>query len=203
MLAAAWWSLRFPAVQRADVALGERVRGAAPRPAVDRSIVATTDLGSLYAITAIGTVLAATGRPRLAADVAGVGGLAWAVSQTAKTGVRRARPYETEGNRRLVRPPTGSSFPSGHATVAAAWTTLVAERATTRCGRVLLSGIGAYVAASRVYVGVHYPTDVLGGVGIGLMLSAAWRGPLGGAARALVGGPLRAATTWACRITRT
>jgi membrane-associated phospholipid phosphatase len=40
---------------------------------------------------------------------------------------------------------------------------------------VATSGLTAFVAASRVYVGVHYPSDVMGGVGIGLLLASGWR----------------------------
>lgn len=179
----AWWSLRSPAVQRADVRLGDGLRGR-DEARGDPLVVATTDLGSVYAVLALGGVVAVSGRRALAASLVGVGLAAWGLSETAKTGVNRARPYERDGTRRLVAPPAGSSFPSGHATVATAWSTVAAGHAAPRSARALLPLVGAYVAASRVYVGVHYPTDVVGGVGIGLMLSAAWDG-------------------FACRITRT
>lgn len=181
LVGAAWGSLRSPAVQRADVRLGDWLRNTGDGAAssrLDRAVVATTDLGSVYAVLAIGGVLAATGRRGPAADVVGVGLAAWALSEAAKTGVNRVRPYEGDGVRRLVAPPAGSSFPSGHATVATAWSTLAARRAAPRSARWSLRLVGAYVAASRVYAGVHYPTDVVGGAGIGLMLSAAWPGPV-------------------------
>lgn len=173
MVGAAWWSLRSPAVQRADVRWGEAVRGPTARRG-DPAVVATTDLGSVYAVLAMGGVLAARGRYAAAADIVGVGLTAWGLSETVKTGVNRVRPYEGDGARRLIAPPAGSSFPSGHATVATAWSTVAAGHAAPRPARVLLPLVGGYVAASRIYVGVHYPTDVAGGVGIGLVLSAVW-----------------------------
>lgn len=172
---AAWWSLRSPAVQRADVRLGDALRGETAARG-DPAVVATTDLGSVYAVLAIGGVLAARGRRALAADIVGVGLAAWGLSETVKTGVNRVRPYDRDGTRRLIAPPAGSSFPSGHATVATAWSVVAARHARPGAARGLLPLVGAYVAASRVYVGVHYPTDVIGGVGLGLVLSAAWHG---------------------------
>ncbi len=175
LLGGTWWSLRSPAVQRVDVRLGDLLRGR-DEARGDPAVVATTDLGSVYAVLALGAVVAASGRRTLAASLVGVGLSAWGLSETAKTRVNRTRPYERDGTRRLVAPPAGSSFPSGHATVATAWSTVAAGHAAPRSARALLPLVGAYVAASRVYVGVHYPTDVLGGVGIGLMLSAVWDG---------------------------
>ncbi|HEY8340991.1 MAG TPA: phosphatase PAP2 family protein, partial [Egibacteraceae bacterium] len=91
------------------------------------------------------------------------------------------------GVRRLVRPPTGSSFPSGHAAVGAAVMTVLADSAQRRWARTLLHGLGAYVGWSRVFVGVHYPTDVLGGAGLGLALGSLWRGPVAALGRRLLG----------------
>jgi membrane-associated phospholipid phosphatase len=47
--------------------------------------------------------------------------------------------------RRLIRVPTGSSFPSGHAAVGMATMALLAERARGPRSRSLLYGAGAYV----------------------------------------------------------
>lgn len=182
LLAGAWYALSKPAVQRADVRLGDSVRRFGTPP-MDRTVSATTDLGSVYAVCGIAAALAATGRRRSAVDVLGLGGVAWAVAQGNKTRVKRQRPYEAEGVRRLVRPPTGSSFPSGHAAVGVAVMSLLAERSRGGVSRALLRTVAAYVPLSRVYVGVHYPTDVIGGAGLGLILASLWRGPLAAAGR--------------------
>jgi len=70
---------------------------------------------------------------------------------------------------------TGSSFPSGHATQASAfWLSLVlvlrATRVTPlalRVAGVLATALVLGVAWSRVYLGVHYPSDVIAGVILG------------------------------------
>ena len=68
------------------------------------------------------------------------------------------------------------SYPSGHATLGAVvYLTLGAVLAATRVRwreRIFILGVAALVACligvSRVYIGVHYPTDVLGGWSLGL-----------------------------------
>lgn len=190
LLGGSWASLRRPEIQRLDVRAGDALRHAGSAR-VDRAVTATTDLGSVYAVAGAAAVLALAGRRRKAADVLGVGLAAWSAGQASKTRVRRQRPYEADGVRRLVRPPTGSSFPSGHAAVGTAVATILAEDARHPLAAGALDVLGAYVAASRVYVGVHYPTDVIGGAGLGLVIGSLWRGPVAKFGRALVSLPFR------------
>lgn len=185
LLAASWFAVRQPVMQRADVRVGDTVRRACV-PVLDQVVTTTTDLGSMYAVTGIAATLAATGRRQLATDVLAAGTLAWLVAQGSKTGVRRERPYEADGVHRLIRPPTGSSFPSGHAAVGMAVLTVIGDRSPIRAAAPCLRAVGAYVALSRVYLGVHYPTDVIGGAGLGLALGALWRGPLAAVCRRVV-----------------
>ena len=177
LLGGSWWAVGQPELQRADVRLGDLLRWFGS-PAVDRVVVATTDLGSVYAVVGAAAVLATSGREETALDVLGVGTLAWFVAQQNKVLVGRRRPYEQEGTRRLLRPPTGSSFPSGHAAVAGGVAGVLADQAGGPWRAMVLRLVGAYVPLSRVVAGVHYPTDVLGGAGLGLVLSALWRGPV-------------------------
>lgn len=194
LLVGTWYALASPDVQRADVQVGDAVRRWGT-PRLDQAVRSTTDLGSFYAVMGISAGLAATGRRRAAADVLGVGLAAWNIAQANKRFVRRARPYEADGVRRLIRAPTGSSFPSGHAAVGAAVMTVLADRARSGPGRRLLQAVAVYVPFSRVYCGVHYPTDVLGGVGLGLVLGSIWRGPVAKLNRAVIRTALRA-TVW-------
>ena len=83
--------------------------------------------------------------------------------------VGRVRPYEVEAT---LAPesarPTGSSFPSGHA--ATAFAAAVALSRTWRGGRLVWWTLAVLAALSRVYLGVHYPTDVVGGAVLGAAL---------------------------------
>jgi undecaprenyl-diphosphatase len=90
----------------------------------------------------------------------------------------RPRPFASLPEvRLLVSEPSSYAFPSGHATSAfsAATGTVLAARASLK--RVPLWGWGmlllaAAISYSRVYVGVHYPTDVVAGVGMGIACGA-------------------------------
>jgi undecaprenyl-diphosphatase len=96
----------------------------------------------------------------------------WAVNEFAlKPLIDRERPFTADPAIVVIdaRPAT-ASFPSGHAAMAVAG-------AITGARIVPISGwlwwpLAAIVAISRVYIGVHWPTDVVGGALIGL--ACAW-----------------------------
>ena len=184
LLAVGLVAARSPRARVGDARLGAALRAVVGARG-DRAVVATTDLGSVYAISGIAGVLALAGRRDEAIDALAVGLLAWGIAQRSKSLLDRRRPYEAEGTRRLLRPPSGSSFPSGHAAVAMAWTTRLGERSPARPVRVGLAALGAAIGLTRVHAGVHYPSDVVAGAGLGLLISAAWRGRLARGLRAL------------------
>ena len=61
-------------------------------------------------------------------------------------------------------------MPSGHATNAFAVATVLGHRYPTY--RVPLYALAASVAFARVYLGRHYPSDVLAGAAVGLVVSS-------------------------------
>ena len=73
----------------------------------------------------------------------------------------------------LVHVPVSDSFPSGHAATSFACAALLAW--LTPLPKVPLFALAALIAFSRVYNGVHYPLDVLGGAALGLAVATALR----------------------------
>ena len=71
----------------------------------------------------------------------------------------------------LVRTPHDGSFPSGHAATSFAAATIL-SLAFPRLAPFLFV-LAAAVAWSRVYVGVHYPLDILGGAVLGVLVALA------------------------------
>jgi undecaprenyl-diphosphatase len=81
----------------------------------------------------------------------------------------------------LVHVPHDGSFPSGHATASFACATMLAFSAPRAAPAFFL--LAAAIAWSRVYVGVHYPLDVLGGAVLGVLVAIALRWLLAGLRR--------------------
>lgn len=82
--------------------------------------------------------------------------------------VQRPRPFTVNTDiQLLIKQPSGASFPSTHSTLAAAVTTvlLVKKRALGFCALALT----VCIAFSRLYLYVHYPTDVLCGLLLGVL----------------------------------
>ena len=120
---------------------------------------------------AIATVLGLRGGPRgRRAAVRGVGSIA-VTSVFVNNGVKRliARPRPSLRHvpaiRRLSAQPATTSFPSGHA--ASAFAFAVGASSELPAARIPLLALASAVAYSRVYVGVHYPLDVVVGAAAG------------------------------------
>jgi membrane-associated phospholipid phosphatase len=81
--------------------------------------------------------------------------------------VRRPRP-QLPGLPALIATPTRLGFPSAHATTSFA--------AARRYGRLMdgrpLYALAAALAASRLYLGVHHPSDVAAGAALGTAIAA-------------------------------
>jgi undecaprenyl-diphosphatase len=73
----------------------------------------------------------------------------------------------------LVRLPDNPAFPSGHAATSFACAALLAW--LTPLPKIPLFVLAGLIAFSRVYVGVHYPLDALGGALLGLAVATALR----------------------------
>jgi undecaprenyl-diphosphatase len=71
----------------------------------------------------------------------------------------------------LVHVPADHSFPSGHAATSFAAALILASSAPRRAW--LFYVLAAAIGFSRIYVGVHYPSDVLGGALLGLLVATA------------------------------
>ncbi|MEU0599920.1 diacylglycerol kinase family protein [Streptomyces sp. NPDC006393] len=134
--------------------------------------------GLLWCAAAAGIWALGGARGRRAA-VRGMASLALAsatVNTLGKGAVRRSRPLldSVPVVRHLARQPVTSSFPSGHAASAAAFATGVALE--SQGWGALLAPVAASVVFSRVYTGVHYPSDVLVGAALGVGAAYAVRG---------------------------
>jgi undecaprenyl-diphosphatase len=111
------------------------------------------------------------GRGAALTGLAAIGAASLVVNQPMKMIGERRRP-DRDGlgvpQRRWVTMPSSASFPSGHSASAAAFA--VAVGALLPALKVPLYGAASVVAFSRVYTGVHYPSDVAVGAIVGAVL---------------------------------
>jgi membrane-associated phospholipid phosphatase/diacylglycerol kinase family enzyme len=165
----------FADLVRVDRALFARVaRGHTPW--LDRvlPLLSRTANNSRLWMAVAGGLAVGEGRRGQRAAVRGLGSIAVTsllVNQGIKRLVRRPRPslHGVPVVRRVPVAPLTTSFPSGHAASAGAFAAGVAAELPP--AGVPLGVLAAAVGGSRVYVGVHYPLDVIVGAGIGAAIA--------------------------------
>lgn len=165
-----------PDVAEADQDLFDAIN-AGHGPDADRVLVNVTELGSLYASGAAAASLFAVGQGRTAVRAFSATFATWLLLQGMKKAVDRPRPIDVDasGARQLVARPNGMSWPSSHPAVLTTFTRVAArDLELGAVSRGALSALDATVATSRVYLGVHYPSDVLSGLLIGRAVARIW-----------------------------
>lgn len=146
-----------------------RTRG--HNPGAERAVAGFSALGQhagvWLALGAVGWLFDRAERIRWRRACATVAG-AYALNTAIKVAVGRRRP-ELAGLPALTRTPTQLSFPSAHAS-----TSFAGALAYSRLGlpSAPLYGLATGLSLSRLYLGVHYPSDVLAGAVLGTALAA-------------------------------
>jgi undecaprenyl-diphosphatase len=149
------------------------VRGFARTPEHVRDVRHFSRLGEhgavWLALGAAGLAVDGANRSRWARATAAVA-VAYVCSTAIKLVVGRRRPA-VEDLPHLMATPTGLSFPSSHAS-----SSFAAARAYGGLlPSVPLYGTALAMALSRVYLGVHYPSDIAAGAGVGTAIGSLGR----------------------------
>jgi undecaprenyl-diphosphatase len=143
---------------------------------LDDPFVAISHLGRVGLLWVLLAALAALmwRRPVILAWVVAADLLADGASHGLRRLIGRDRPpVDDPDPAPLVGVPGDAAFPSGHAATSFACAAMLAW--LTPLAAVPLFIVAAVVAFSRVYVGVHYPLDAVGGAALGLAVATALR----------------------------
>ena len=159
-----------------DIAVLDFIQAHLRSPLMDALMLAATHLGDLALVWLVaGAVLAAQPRHRRygAAVVLAVAATAALGMLVLKPLFGRVRPFEAYGFMGLlVPPPAGDSFPSNHSMVsfaAAAALCCVPGRGRLSVAlKVAGVALACRIALSRLYLYVHYPSDILVGAVVGV-----------------------------------
>ncbi len=143
-------------------------------PFLNSIMIFITSLGNGGMIWIAATILLLI--PKKTRKVGAISGVALLLSllinnNLIKNIVQRPRPFVTFTDLQIIIPtPSEFSFPSGHTSSSFAAAAVFYRHLPKKLGipSVVLAGL---IGFSRLYVGVHYPTDVIAGVIMGILLS--------------------------------
>jgi decaprenylphosphoryl-5-phosphoribose phosphatase len=151
-----------------DLAVYRRVRSLAHTPETVLWVRRYSHLGEHGAVwlgLGITGAVVDGGRRRRWLRSTGCVGAAYLISTSIKLAIGRRRPV-VDDLPHLMATPTGLSFPSSHSTSSFA----AAQAFGPLLPRGPLLGAAAGMAFSRLYLGVHYPSDVAAGAGLGTVI---------------------------------
>jgi undecaprenyl-diphosphatase len=146
-------------------------RTAGHTPGAERAIGAFSTLGEHAALWLALGAAGATLDARRRADwgrAAAVVGATYGLNTALKFVIRRRRP-QLDGLPPLVSTPTHFSFPSAHASTSFA---AAAQYARLGIPAAALYAVASAMAVSRLYLGVHWPTDIAAGAALGAAIGA-------------------------------
>ncbi|MEP6758248.1 MAG: phosphatase PAP2 family protein [Actinomycetota bacterium] len=134
--------------------------------------------GTFATVPAVAVVAFLAGRRRLALTVLAAGTAAWYGAKIAKPLGGRDRPRGVLGDDVRIREGIEGDlgWVSGHTCVATTTAFVLAEE-LPGWTRPSLASIVAITGFGRMYVGAHLPHDIVGGMGLGMMISAITPGP--------------------------
>ena len=115
-------------------------------------------------------------RPVVAVTVAAL--VAWRLDDVVKEIIERPRPAVLPLGAIVRDHATGYGFPSGHTTLAFAFATVLHPLLPPRL-RWIPWAVATAVGLARMYVGVHWPMDIVGGAALGIAIGAAANGLTG------------------------
>jgi glycosyltransferase 2 family protein len=141
--------------------------------ALYRPLWLVMQLGNVLVVPVVVGVAALTRRLRLAVNLAVAGFGCYFLAILVKNLEQRGRPSQYLPHVNLPGPAaSGPGYISGHAAVAVALASVASPYLTRRARRVTWT-LATVVCLSRVYVGVHWPLDVIGGAAVGWAVGAA------------------------------
>jgi membrane-associated phospholipid phosphatase len=164
-------SLIWSKGQKIDAWVFSRFNSYGRRPVwLDKIVRSITELGSGIVTGSITVIFLVSGKDILAHEFLLGTLLLWLVVELIKALVRRPRPFTKLSGVRIVgKRARGNSFPSGH-TSQAFYTAAVIAR-YFGAGWIIsfvVYALAVLVGATRMYLGMHYPRDVLAGAVLGM-----------------------------------
>jgi undecaprenyl-diphosphatase len=159
----------FETLYNLDYAIFRFINESLSSPVLNLPIYLITYLGSFYCVVAFAIASIFIERPwskKILLTLLVLG----TIFEGVKFIVGRERPYVAHQavlpfpHDNFIDP----SFPSGHTAFAFGMAFLLAQRYKTK--RVLFYCAAVLVGFSRMYLGMHYPSDVLGGIAFGLII---------------------------------